>query len=194
MFQASNENGSWTITQPTWTAVATMYAANNSFQARAYVHGARAGTPTRYHRIRSRSGAGHARLSVMQRKAMMKKLLIAGALVAASALPVVAEIPHAIVFGDRDASGPSRERLGVGAQVGQFTAMTLVASRGTPTVERVTIQFADGDRGRQVVDLGTRAIDRDHPLVIRLSGAHYIEDVVIDFAPSSSGGLVIAGE
>jgi hypothetical protein len=131
----------------------------------------------------------------MERKAMMKKLLIAGALVAASALPVVADGPHATVLGDRDATGPDRERLAVGATVGPFTAMTVVASRGTPTVERVTIRFADGDRGRQVVNFGTHEINRDHPIVIRLAGgAHYIDDVVIDFAPSSSGGVVIAGE
>jgi len=189
-----------------WTAVAAMYAANNSFQA---VHGAR-GTSTHYHRIPEVIGADDAPPSDMT---AIKNLLIIGVLGAAATAS--AQTPRLIVLGDRDASGPTRQHVEVTQQAGPFTLLSIAAVHGNPVIDHVTIRYSGDGAGTQRIDFKSREIKagecagaRDpeqhcNPFIggsagrldIPLDkGARYIEDVVIDFGPSSSGEVAIAAE
>lgn len=127
---------------------------------------------------------------------MLKKLLVAALLVGASAPGALAQraTPWTIL-GSRDAGGADQRIIDVGGRVaGSFHVLSLEASKGVPTIRRVVIQF--GDNSRQVVELGSRKIDRSNPrIMIPLQGgARYIDSITIALDRDSYGEVLVSGE
>lgn len=127
---------------------------------------------------------------------MLKNLLISALLVggATSGTALAQRATPWTQLGARDAGGADQRVVNVGGRMaGSFHVIALEASKGVPMVKRVTVQF--GDNTRQIIELGSRKIDRSNPrITIPLEGgSRYVDSVTIDLDRDSYGEVVVSG-